>query len=232
MHNKTKQITHLCTYCNKEFARERTLESHACEPRRRIRAKNEKDTIIGYETFQRFYRYTQGSSRKQKTFEDFISSPYYLAFIRFGQYCIRTNVISSTRFADFLIKNNIHLDAWNTDASYTKFLIYFIPIEPVNDALTRTIEYAIMWGDSKNKDYNDLFRVCSLNSLCHAINTGQISPWVIYLSDSGQSFISMLEHYQHEAIWDMIDVGIWERKFKDNKEDVDFAKNILSIGGW
>jgi len=222
---------HKCSYCYKEFARERTLESHACEPRRRTRAKNDKDTIIGFETYKAFYRQSQGSSTT-KTFNDFISSPYYLAFVRFGKYCVRTNVISSTRFANFLIKNNIHLDAWNTDASYSAFLVYFIPKEPVGDALTRTIEYAIMWGKEKNKNYSELFREGSKHRICQEINNGRISPWALYLSQSGQSFLAVLEDWEHEGIWQMIDVKIWEKKFNNHVEDVAFAKNILTVGGW
>jgi len=221
-----------CEYCKKSFARERTLESHACEPRRRWRTKDETRIQIAYDTFKRFYRRCQGPGTKDKTYAEFIKSAYYNAFVSFGNYCVNNNVFAPTRFADFLIKNEIRVDDWPTDALYTKFLIYFIAKEPVSDALTRTIQFAIKYGERNKIKYNDLFRKASLDVLCNEINKGNISPWTLYMSNSGQSFLSILEEYDHKEIWQMINADIWEKRFNDNTGDVEFAKNILTLGGW
>lgn len=228
---KTKE-KFTCSYCGKSFARERTIESHSCEPRRRFRSKNDKGVQLAFEVYQRFYRVTQGHHGKQKTFEDFIRGPYYSAFVSFGEHCISSSVISVTRFADFLIKKQIPLDRWTSNNVYLYFLKYFIKIEPVADALTRTITYSMEWGADTDMNPHDLFRYGSSNTTCHKINMGVISPWVLYQSQSGNKFLLGLDDWQHEGLWDMINADDWGKIFKNNPDDVDFAKSTLKLGGW
>jgi len=220
-----------CSYCHKKFKRERTLESHACEPRRRTRNKNEKQVIIAFDTFKKFYSYAQGSSGKRKTFQDFIGSAYYTAFIAFGLYCFDTRVISVERYAEYLIKREVPIKYWPMDKTYIKFLEYFIQIEPVADALTRSIEYGIKWGTENEEKSHDFFRKASVSRISQALSYGRISPWVLYQSDSGRDFL-VGPHYANQSYWGMIDPDSWSTKFDKNKEDVKFAKSILTLGGW
>ena len=55
-----------CTYCDKEFTRERTLQVHLCEPKRRHLQKNEKWVQNAFIVFQRFYEIHQKGT-KEKT---------------------------------------------------------------------------------------------------------------------------------------------------------------------
>jgi hypothetical protein len=57
----------------------------------------------------KFYELTQGSARL-KTFENFATSPYYRAFVKFGRYCVDTRAINPTRFVEWLLKNNKKID--------------------------------------------------------------------------------------------------------------------------
>ena len=74
-----------CTYCGKFFARERTLQVHLCEPKRRHLQKNEKWVQNAFMVFQRFYEIHQNNT-KTKTYEQFCDSAYYNAFVKFGRY--------------------------------------------------------------------------------------------------------------------------------------------------
>jgi hypothetical protein len=161
-----------------------------------------------------------------------MESQYYTAFVTFGSYCINSNVISSSRFANFLIKKEIKLVAWATDVSYTAFLEYFIFKESVKDALTRSIEYTIKWGKQNDDQPQNIFINASVERICHEINGGQISPWMIYFSKSGAEFILQLDPGYHDAIWNMIDIDKWTVRFDNSKDDIDYAKDILTLGGW
>ena len=74
-----------CPYCGKEFTKERTLQVHLCEPKRRHLQKDEKWVINAFMVFQRFYQLHQ-KTHKPKTYEDFCKSSYYNAFVKFGRY--------------------------------------------------------------------------------------------------------------------------------------------------
>ena len=63
--------TNKCTYCGKEFAKERTLQVHLCEPKRRYLQRDEKWVVNAFMVFQRFYQIHQHNS-KTKTYDDFV----------------------------------------------------------------------------------------------------------------------------------------------------------------
>ena len=58
-----------CPYCGKEFTRERTLQVHMCEPKRRHLQKNEKWVQNAFMVFQRFYEIHQ-KNHKTKTYDE------------------------------------------------------------------------------------------------------------------------------------------------------------------
>jgi hypothetical protein len=115
-----------CKYCNKGFRREKTLIVHVCEPKRRYQAKDDTGPRIGMQAFQRFYNATQSNTNKVKTHADFISSPYYLAFVKFGWFMHQVRAINPMEFVDFLLKNNVKLDWWTKDRYYEKFIVSFM----------------------------------------------------------------------------------------------------------
>ena len=53
-----------CTYCDKSFQRERTLQVHMCEPKRRHLQKSEKWVQNAYIVFRRFYEIHQKNGKQ------------------------------------------------------------------------------------------------------------------------------------------------------------------------
>jgi len=227
----TKTDTYACQYCHKEFKSERTLLVHACEQKRRWHAKDEKGVTLGMHTYVKFYQYNQDRA-KTRTFEDFVTSPYYTAFVKFGNYCINTKCIKIDRYIDWIVASGIKLDKWATDATYTLFLDTALKTENVNDALTRAVEYSLEWGEEKSMQPEDIMRYGSENRLCHAIVTGKISPWIVYQSESGQEFLARLSQEQMQIVWDVIDPDHWQPIFEKKIADVKYVEEILDAAGW
>ena len=94
-----------CDYCGKEFTRERTLQVHMCEPKRRHLQKNEKWVQNGFIVFQRFYEIHQKNS-KPKTYDDFCKSAYYNAFVKFGRYVMHTSPLYFDKYVDYDLQFN------------------------------------------------------------------------------------------------------------------------------
>jgi len=222
---------YICQYCHKEFKREKTLAVHICEQKRRWMSKDDKGVALGLHTYIKFYQHAQNHVQT-RTFEDFVQSPYYTAFVKFGNYCINTKCIKVEQFIKWVITSGIKLDEWATDKTYSKFLDHVLKTEHVNDALQRAIEYSIKWGEEKGMNPHDIFRYGSENGLCHAIIAGKLSPWVIYHSESGQNFLTRLSEEQIKMIWDIIDPEFWEQKFENNISDVEYVKEIMNEAGW
>jgi hypothetical protein len=202
-----------------------------CEPKRRHLNKDEPGVRLGFMAYIKFYEMMQGSA-KLKTYDHFAESSYYLAFVKFGRYCVDVKVINPTQFMNWLLKNQKKIDKWTSDRFYTEYLLWYLPIEAVDDALARAIEYSIDWSEKTGHPSQDCVRYGNSNAICYAVTTGRLSPWVIYNSESGQKFLSEASSEQVAMIWEYINSDVWHKKFKDYLADQEYAKDILKKAGW
>ena len=224
-------MTYTCQYCKKDFIKESSLVVHSCESRRRRQEQSERGVQLGLQAYLKFYELTQGSA-KLKTFDDFAESPYYRAFVKFGRYCVDIRAINPARFIEYVLKQNKKIDHWCRDSIYTEYLLDYLCVENVNDALARAIEFGIAWQEQTSNPAHDCLRYGNSNTMCYAITSGRISPWVIYNSDSGQKFLNDLTSEQVAMIWSYIDSDFWMKKFQDYPADQEYAKDILTKAGW
>lgn len=224
-------MAYTCKYCNKSFVRESTLAAHVCEQKRRYQNQNEPGNRLGFQAYLKFYELTQGSSKK-KTFDDFAHSSYYRAFVKYGQYCVDTKVINPARMIEWLLKNNKKIDNWCSDRVYTEYLLYYLTVENVNDALARAVEHSIDWEERTGHPARDFLRYGNTNALCYAVTTGRISAWVLYNCESGQKFLNECNAEQIGMIWPYIDTDTWQKKFREYPEEQNYARDILAQAGW
>jgi hypothetical protein len=224
-------MTYTCRYCKKSFSKETSLAVHMCEPKRRFQEQSERGVQLGLQAYLRFYEITQGSA-KLKTFEEFASSPYYRAFVKFGRYCVDIKAINPRQLTEWLLKNNKKIDHWCRDSAYTEYLMTYLRVENVNDALARSIEYSIDWAEKYNHPAEDCLRYGNTNTITYAVSTGHVSPWVLYNCDSGQKFLSELDPTQIAMIWPYIDTEFWHKKFADYIADQEYVRDILHKAGW
>lgn len=224
-------MSYQCQYCKKSFSKETTLSAHVCEPKRRYQERGEKGVQLGLQAYLKFYEYTQGSARL-KTWDQFVESPYYRAFVKFGRYCQSIRAINPVRFMDWLLKHNKKIDYWCQDTNYTDYLIDYLQHEAVTDALSRAIEYSVDWAETNSAQSCDWLRYGNRNALCHAVTTGRISPWVIYNCDSGQEFLNEINSEQISIIWPYIDADFWQQRFANYRADQEYAQTILKQAGW
>jgi hypothetical protein len=224
-------MTFQCEYCKKQFARETSIEVHMCEPKRRRLNKTERGVELGFQAYIRFYETMQGSA-KLKTHDDFCESAYYKAFVKFGRYCVSTKTINPKQFMEWLLKHQKKIDRWASDQLYTEYLLDYLKVENVSDALSRAIEYSIDWSEKQSAPAHDCLRYGNSNALCYAIVTGRISPWVLYNSESGAKFLGELSTEQVAMIWPYIDSDLWQKKFQTYLADQEYARDILTKAGW
>lgn len=221
----------ICNYCNKEFKQESRFLKHCCEPKRRVITQNEPISRLGFYAYDKFYTKNY-SNLPKKTIEDFIVSKFYSAFIKWGKYCCDTNIINIDLYLDWLLDKQVPIDYWATDGQYTRFLIQYLPREAIDDALTRAIEYSITWENDTGQPAKDCIRHGNANKIMYSICSGRLSPWAIYQSQSGQSWLSHLREDQIKVIWDYINSDVWKKIFTDRKNDVEYAREIFQHAGW
>lgn len=220
------ELNFKCEYCGKLFAKEKTLYVHVCEQKRRHLSKNEKHVQMGLLTFQRFYELTQKAKNK-KTFDEFASSPYYTAFVKFGSFMVNTSPIYPERFIDYVIKSGIKLDHWCRDELYDAYIQELIKIEPADGAIQRTLQTMMEWGENNQGSWEHYFAYVNLNRATHDIKEGLISPWIVLNTKSGKEMLQKMNDEQLDIIGNIIDPKYWMKKFKDLPADHELVKDVI-----
>lgn len=226
-----KPLKYGCDFCGREFARESTIAKHICEYKQRHMNKDLAGNRIGFQSWVQFYQ-KNTSSKKTKTYDEFIKSAYYMAFVKFGNHCVNINAINVSRYVDWLLKNQIKIDTWTSDVTYTKYLIEYLKIEDPLDGIARSVESSINLSEAAGILPKDILRFGNANRICYEITKGKISPWMLYHSNSGIEFLDKLTPDHTKMIIDYIDPEKWAIKFKREPENVRTVKEILAHGGY
>ena len=163
---------------------------------------------------------------------DFVKSSYYLAFVKFGHYCVNVKCINVNRYADWLLKDQIKIDKWTSDTNYTKFVIEYLREEDPLDAIARSIETTIKISKDEGIESKDGLRYGPVNRICYEISKGNISPWVLYQSESGLKFLSLMDVTQQQMVLDYIDPERWAIKFKRDADRITEVKELLTQAGF
>ena len=199
-----------CEFCNRNFIREKTLVTHICETKHRWLEKDKQSNRMGFQSFLQFYK-KHSASKKVKTYEEFIKSAYYIAFVKFGTYCVGSNVLNT---------------------NYTKYLIDYLRKEDAFDAIHRSVESTIDWAEKDNILPKDYLRYGNMNRVCQLICNGKISPWLLYCSESGVRFLETLNPDHVKIINDYINPEQWALKFHREPELQNRIKDTLKQAGY
>ena len=206
--------------------KESTLMAHMCEPKRRWLQKDEKRVQVGFYAFQRFYKLSAGH-KKDKTYEDFVKSSFYNAFVKFGSFVNNVRPLYPDKYIDYVVTSNVKLDHWCREEMYEKYAVELIRKEGVETALERSIQTMVDWAKEKEAAYNHYFLYVSTNRMTWDIKDGKISPWLVLNCSNGKQALSKLNDEQLSMLGSVLDPSHWALRFKRQPKDVELAKQIV-----
>jgi hypothetical protein len=217
---------YVCEYCKTGYTKETTLVVHMCEKKRRALQKDEKRVRYGYYAFGRFYKLSAGN-KKEKTYEDFCSSPYYNAFVKFGSFVSNVKPLYPEKYIDHVVTSGVKLDHWCKDEMYEQYAVNLILKEDVTTALERSINTMSEWAsEQESAPWNHYFRYVSTNRAVWHIKDGKISPWLILNCKSGKDMLSKFNDEQLAMVYHVINPEHWALRFKRLSNDVQLVKDI------
>jgi hypothetical protein len=168
---------------------------------------------------------------KPKSLEDFIRSQYYEGFTKFGRACIFNEWLYPEKYAEHLIKNGVKLADWSKDKIYDKYLLEYVKRETGLRAMERTIMYLTDWATETGKPWQDYFKVVSTNRAVYDIRAGKISPWLLYLSETGDQLLTRFSEEQVKMIDEIRDPNFWLKIFKENTTEVAEVQDMCEAAG-
>ncbi len=228
---KNTEINFGCEFCNRTFVRESTMLKHICEYKHRWLERDRRGNQIGFQSFVQFYK-KHSTAKKEKTYEEFIKSAYYTAFVKFGNYCLEINALNVPRLVEYYLKENIKIDNWTSDLNYNSYLIDYLKTEDYLDAVHRSIEVCIECAEEEKIQSKDYLRYGNRNKICHLIVAGRISPWVLYQSESGTQFLDDIQEDLIKFIYEYINPVQWAIKFSKETDKVTEVKSLLKELKW
>ena len=215
-----------CENCGAGFMKEKTLAAHMCEKKRRWLQKDEKRVRHGLYAFQRFYKLSAGN-KKEKTYEDFVGSPYYNAFVKFGSFISNVRPLYPEKYIDYVVTSGVKLDHWARDSLYEKYVLEFILKEDVTTALERSVKTMMDWAEENEPAaWNHYFNYISLNRAVWHIRDGKISPWLLLNCKSGKDMLGKFNNEQLEMVYHVINPEHWAMRFKRLPNDVQLVKDV------
>jgi hypothetical protein len=226
--NKVDQTKHACGFCGKVFSHERTLQVHMCSIKERDLARDEKYPRMGFRVFYRFFVFT---TKKTKTWDEFIRSRYYNDFYRVGKYIVEINAVNTPQFIDFLIRSTLPIKQWIDPVVYETYVRELNKKENVEAAVERNILLMQQWASQTENHWTDFFRKVSPAQATMWIKAGRISPWVIYITDSAAGLFERMSPEQLNMVKGYLDPSFWEIKIRNHKEDTDRIRMILEEAG-
>ena len=201
-----------------------------CETKRRWLQKDEKRVKLGFYAFQRFYRLSAGT-KTDKTYEDFVKSSFYNAFVKFGSFVSNVRPLYPEKYIDYVVTSGVKLDHWCREELYEKYALELILREDVTTALERSVKNMMDWGDDKGARWQDYFNYASLNRVTQDIRDGKVSPWLILNCKSGRSMMTKMNDEQLEIVSRVMNPNHWAIRFKRHVADVEIVKEIVKESG-
>ena len=197
-----------------------------CEPKRRWLQKDEKRVTVGFYAFQRFYKLSAGH-KNEKTYEDFVKSSFYNAFVKFGSFVNNVRPLYPDKYIDYVVTSNVKLDHWCREEMYETYAIELINKEGVETALERSINTMVKWAEDNKSAYNHYFLYASTNRITWDIRDGKISPWLVLNCASGRDALSKFNDEQLNMLAKVLNPQHWALRFKRQPKDVELVKQIV-----
>ena len=197
-----------------------------CERKRRFLARDERHVKAGFHSYQRFMELTLHRGNK-KTFNDFIESPYYTVFVKFGSFIINSKPLYPLQYVEHVIRSGTKIEKWYTDEIYDQYLVELLKTEPVDNAISRSIQTMIDWGEKNSKEWTDYFVEATSARLINDIRYGKVSPWLVLNSTSSREKLKTFNDEQLAIISVVLDFQAWKKLFKSKPDDVALCKEVI-----
>jgi len=224
---------HFCTWCQKQFAKETTLVSHSCEPRRRNDAQHNPDVKLGYASYLLFNEFTtpKNTLRQHKSYQEFCASRHYGEFVRFGGWLIEQQVQEIETYVRWLLKEKVDFKKWSDVNAYKSFLSELLHDETPEMGLQRSLKTVQKWTEEQNQSLQDFWKLVSTNLATQWISQGKISPWMLYNCNSAVEFLERCNSEQLGIIQTVAPVKKWKVRLLRHKQQAELIKSVLTEAG-
>jgi hypothetical protein len=210
-----------CEFCEKTFVYEKSYLSHLCKQKIR---NSEVQTVLGQAAFANYNVWMKARRFSEQSIGTFIKSKNYAAFIRFTEYAFKVK-LNAPEFIRFIVSQHSDMmpSIWKNSELFSNYLIYReCKLNPFEQTCS-SIEFITKICEKKEIDFKDYFIKVSFNEILNDVQLKKISPWFIFTSNMGNSFLNSLDRHDKRLFEKTIDRNAWYEIFV-NKRPADFKE--------
>jgi hypothetical protein len=214
--NNTKKYT--CEFCDKSFSRENTVLTHNCMYRDRFNSRNTTHVKIAHELWKKINSFPE----QYKSIEYFEKNKTYKTLTEFTKFAEESHYLFICEYGEWLITNKIVERNWYKHEIYQQFLKQYLLTEHPRDAVLRSIEYI-----SNIHELGNFLKTCQVGKILTYIETGRISPWLIFLADNKDDFLKRLENEKLSYFIKLVNVDVWKSRMKRYSKSTNTLKEDM-----
>lgn len=214
-----------CKFCGAKFKTEKGFSKHKCK-RSTLAGGSQATMARAFALFDFWYRY-QAFSRKQKTFQDFLKSPYMELFIKTAELTERVHVGSPFDFVRWLSDNRVPSSVWTSDEAVKLYRDNYALTENASKQAIETLKRMAEWCDSRGVETAHFFSEVPPSELVNWVLSGRMSPWVLFIGNSTPAFSRMSEE-QIEIVCGVASPEYWEKRIASDKASSDTVRKLIA----
>lgn len=189
-----------CDFCGRTFQREVWYKKHTCTKKARFENAHKMEIILAYKLFNYWCR-RQGfqKGRGERTFEDFIKSPYYNAFTRLAEYSKRVYLISAFQYLNWLIEMNVPEREWLSPRKLENYRLWTRKRDNPKEQCDITYRNAATWCEQQKVPVREFFRSITPGDALNWVRLNKLLPWVLFGYD--RAVVDLLSRFDDEKLY-------------------------------
>lgn len=215
-----------CSFCGKEFKREKSFLEHTCEQRTRHEAmRNDLTTKTAfrfYETWMRLQRRTVQNTTS------FLKSKHFKAFVEFASFVKRVKLVDVEMYIRMMINKRIQPQYWISNKCFSMYLTYVDHKKTPMQHAKITINTLMNIAEAANCDVSEVFNVLTPQETVFLIQQRKLSLWVLLRSKKFKSMILTLDDDERETIEELLQPETWINKFQQHHAAAETMKKLVT----
>lgn len=231
---RNKPMTYKCHFCDKEYKREDTILTHKCIKRDRYNDRDSRQMREAFRIYMQFMTFNHLSMKKSvEPLMHFIKSRYFNDFYDFAGYILQNDILNKEEFITNIITTGKSVYEWTTNKTLEEWVINSVRGEHPRYAIERSIPALLEWGEITNNEWNTFFDNVSTERAILWLETGKISPWLLYIADpsSGNKLLQRFSDTEFEYIFRFIDPTYFQIKQIQYQNDCNQIRELLNQAG-
>lgn len=201
----TTKKTWRCTFCEHDYASERTFMNHRCRERERL---EQLKSPIGQAAYSYYSEWMRLNKRAVPAIERFADSSFYTTFIKFAEWVVRVRLPNPSAFIRSMVTNgNLQPSLWCRDNTYALYIQGYDSVVTPTQQFVQSLDEISCLISELNCAPADVFSLIGVDSLLELVQKRKLSPWFLASSGQFRRWWSSLPPFDARRIEDVLQVG-------------------------